>query len=94
MATRNPGEVSRSEDGSPSSPESDNGYRKHVAKLVYSELLEANAPLTIEDLLERTLLPAPEVKAAIAALRSRGLCTARHRDTDRRPARYVATNSR
>lgn len=61
-----------------------------VAELVFRELLEAEAALAEPDLRERTLLPAVEVRQALAELESRGLCSVRRR-TDHERRRYVAT---
>jgi len=62
-----------------------------VAELVFRELVEADAALSEAELRERTLLPAAEVRAALAELDDRGLCTTRRRTTDNGPRRYVAS---
>lgn len=79
--------------GTPSTHDWDSSFRRHVAKIVYHELLQATAPLSVGDLHEGTLLPEAEVRAAIAALRERGLCSERQRRGNRQPPRFVASNA-
>ncbi len=78
---------------SPSQRDRVDTHRSPVTKLVALELLDADAPLTEADLRERTLLPAQEVRLALADLKSRGLCTARDHRVDGEIEGYVLSLS-
>lgn len=76
--------------GTPNTRRWDRSLRKHIAKIVFHELLNANAPLGVGELQDRTLLPEGEIREAISALVERGLCSDRKRRSQQ-PHRFVAS---
>lgn len=62
-----------------------------VAGIILSELCQADTPLTVAALCDRTLLPEAMVHPAISDLTAAGLVTPVHRASDRQPVRFVAT---